>query len=751
MAVVLYNIYFYNNKDSQDSIQFKTSAARNSDNPEPIDGDNPAPTAEYCVSHADNWTIPPGKAFKEWNIARDGTGDSLNPGDNILKHGFDEGHRTWYAIWKNESLSQVLLPNNVTYDIKDASAVESVTESARTVTVTKRDGTSTTFSTAYDDASTSASGLMSATDKTKLNGIDASADENVIESIEVNGTAQSVTNKTVNITVPTAVSSLTNDSGYQTSTQVSSTIAASTSKKTSSIPFAQVDSTSTATEFTATVDGITELSDGVCVYLRNGVVTSAAGFTININNLGAKPVYSSMAAATAITTVFSVNYTMLFIYNSTRVEGGCWDLFYGYYSDQNTIAYQVRANHAVGVLANTLYRYQIIFTKKDGTLLPANEVSNSTATTKALTTDAFDPFAPIYYYSTTTAVVEGGSPGASYIWTLFSGLNLRYAFNAGTTLTAQQPVYVKCSPQSDGTVKLSGKTCIVQTLPTTADGYVYLMLGIASSTSALILTYTHPIYYYANGSIRLWTNPDSVPVAATAAPLMDGTAAVGSSAKYAKEDHVHPSDTSKQDTLVSGTNIKTINNESILGSGNIEISGGGGSGGSGGGEWVSLGSSFFPTNTLTTRNTNTISATINSTNASFLKFEFNVDPYSWNQDISKVAFRGLVECSFPENNSYAYMTVPIMVTYNNDNPNEIVHGNLILKLERSNNTLTLGFDNADKSNVTMYNVDSSSSDKIPKLSHIGSPFQNQMITTYVTVLNTYAYYPSLTSATGVSF
>ena len=32
----------------------------------------------------------------------------------------------------------------------------------------------------------------------------------------------------------------------------------------------------------------------------------------------------------------------------------------------------------------------------------------------------------------------------------------------------------------------------------------------------------------------------------------------------------------KQDTLVSGTNIKTINNESLLGSGNIDIQGGGG-------------------------------------------------------------------------------------------------------------------------------------------------------------------------------
>lgn len=33
----------------------------------------------------------------------------------------------------------------------------------------------------------------------------------------------------------------------------------------------------------------------------------------------------------------------------------------------------------------------------------------------------------------------------------------------------------------------------------------------------------------------------------------------------------------KQDTLVSGTNLKTINNQSLLGSGNINIQGGGGS------------------------------------------------------------------------------------------------------------------------------------------------------------------------------
>ena len=100
------------------------------------------------------------------------------------------------------------------------------------------------------------------------------------------------------------------------------------------IPTGRLDSTSTATAMTATVEGIRELKDGVCMWLENGVVTSASGVKLNVNGLGAKPIYSSIADATAVTTTFNVNYTMLFVYNSTRVTGGCWDMVYGY--DSNT-------------------------------------------------------------------------------------------------------------------------------------------------------------------------------------------------------------------------------------------------------------------------------------------------------------------------------------------------------------------------------------------------------------------------------
>lgn len=63
-----------------------------------------------------------------------------------------------------------------------------------------------------------------------------------------------------------------------------------------------------------------------------------------------------------------------------------------------------------------------------------------------------------------------------------------------------------------------------------------------------------------------------IPTTATTSPLMDGYGAVGTSTKWAKEDHVHPTDTSRQPKLVSGNNIKTIHGKSIVGSGNITLS-----------------------------------------------------------------------------------------------------------------------------------------------------------------------------------
>lgn len=82
--------------------------------------------------------------------------------------------------------------------------------------------------TTYSPATSSANGLMTSTQYTKLSGIAAGAQVNVIESITVNGTAATVTSKTAAITTPTKTSDLTNDSGFITAADVPEGAAAST-------------------------------------------------------------------------------------------------------------------------------------------------------------------------------------------------------------------------------------------------------------------------------------------------------------------------------------------------------------------------------------------------------------------------------------------------------------------------------------------------------------------------------------------
>lgn len=74
--------------------------------------------------------------------------------------------------------------------------------------------------------------------------------------------------------------------------------------------------------------------------------------------------------------------------------------------------------------------------------------------------------------------------------------------------------------------------------------------GFLTSTDAVTsfngntgaVTYTAPVTS-VNGNTGAVTV--SIPSAADATPLMDGTAAVGTSTDYAREDHVHPSDTTR--------------------------------------------------------------------------------------------------------------------------------------------------------------------------------------------------------------
>lgn len=290
----------------------------------------------------------------------------------------------------------------------------------------------------------------------------------------------------------------------------SAPVANGNADKTNAILYGTVDGTSTSTVFTATVDGLTAYEDGTCVMLKNGVVTSAAGFTININSLGAKPVYNSMALATADTTIFNINYTMLFVYDSTRVTGGAWICYRGYNSDNNTIGYQIRTNSSTLPLSDRVYRYRILFTSADGThYVPSNTSTSTNATAlRDVNQRPINPFGRIVYYSATTVLQAEANVGAAAQWDQYA-VTFGYSFNrtgAALVLNYPAPVYLKCAPQSDGSAIIDATTPYVQSLPSTEDGKIYIFLGIAYTAVAVELMVHHPVYYYKDSAIRLWTN-----------------------------------------------------------------------------------------------------------------------------------------------------------------------------------------------------------------------------------------------------
>jgi len=345
--------------------------------------------------------------------------------------------------------------------------------------------------------------------------------------------------------------------------------------KSNALLYGTVDNTSTSTAYTASVSGLDQLVDGTCIILHNGVVTSASGFTVNINNLGAKKCYSNLTNATQESTIFNTAYTMMFIYDSTLdSNAGGWWIYRGYDSNTNTIGYQLRTNSSNKVASDTGYKYRIWLTSSDGSKwVPINTSTSTNATSnRTLNTRPIDPFGPIVYRATNGTCTSGTGLGATGIWQQYT-CSIGYSYMAsGFSLTAADSVYLRCTPQSDGSALMND---IVQSLPSSKDGKIYIHLGTAYSATSMELQIEHPVYWHDGTGIRIWTGsePSSSVDPATATPSMDGTAAVGSSAKYAREDHVHPTDTSRQATLVSGTNIKTINGSSLLGSGDMTVGG----------------------------------------------------------------------------------------------------------------------------------------------------------------------------------
>ena len=160
----------------------------------------------------------------------------------------------------------------------------------------------------------------------------------------------------------------------------------------------------------------------------------------------------------------------------------------------------------------SVYRYQILVFNGTG-LSAFTNTSSTTGTSKTQLAAKYYPNSPIFYYGSTSTVTINNTFTGSYIYQSYYSIDLRYSFNIGTsTLSVSSPVYIKMSKNSDGTLSpvysaSSGGHPLTNSLPSTADGYVYVYLGNTNSSYSyqLDLEPVHPCFEYKNGKICVYT------------------------------------------------------------------------------------------------------------------------------------------------------------------------------------------------------------------------------------------------------
>ena len=180
------------------------------------------------------------------------------------------------------------------------------------------------------------------------------------------------------------------------------------------------------------------------------------------------------------------------------------------YGDRNDVNYYNRNYYGCRTTVAALYRYQLCLSKQDRRLVPISTVDNSIGTNKTLTTETFDPFGDILYWSSTTTYSAGANVGDGWYNQYLA--DLRYSFNIGgynvaSSLVGRKPLYLVAVPQSDGMAKLHTNP-LAQDLPTTDNGLIYIYLGQVYPDTypyRLYMSITHPVYTFADGRVVIYS------------------------------------------------------------------------------------------------------------------------------------------------------------------------------------------------------------------------------------------------------
>ena len=312
------------------------------------------------------------------------------------------------------------------------------------------------------------------------------------------------------------------------------------------------------------------LYDGkqIILYMPFAGTNSAATLNLTLSDgstTGAKNVY--FESTTRFTTHKGQNSQLHLIYHKAlKLSNGTTYEGWWYVANRDTTttnATQIQYNGGVKSGASALAKTNIIVAGSDGLYKHL----------KAGT--AFEVTLPILYLSADTAANTATT-------SVYSEVNFTVTTTQSITLTAYKPVFIK------GT--LTGTSCtpvstapLTQTIPTTDDGYVYILLGFAYSATAIRLQAAHPIFWYKNEKFRAYDGGDGIKAITRSGTTFTVTRTDGSTFTFTQQDNnttytfaegstngtfsVTPSGGSAQSVTVHGvlTAHQTIKQEGITG------------------------------------------------------------------------------------------------------------------------------------------------------------------------------------------
>ena len=222
-----------------------------------------------------------------------------------------------------------------------------------------------------------------------------------------------------------------------------------------------------------------ELKAGTVVGVKFSIKNTASNVTLNVNNSGNKSIFFDSSVYTG---------------SAEQITGGKDKITY-YMYDGNNWCFINRSDNYRDSNSDTYdkNRYKVNILCGDTAIVAKNIiVANSDNKYHHLKDGtAFDIKNPFLYAN--AAIVANATGNDNY-----DIINFAVETTQALTMTLYAPVFIK-GTLSGTTFTPVSTTPLTQTIPNTADGYYYMLLGVANTAENIYLTEDHRIFAYKNG------------------------------------------------------------------------------------------------------------------------------------------------------------------------------------------------------------------------------------------------------------